>query len=106
MGHLAMEPRQNPFYSLDSTYEYISLLQEALHEARDSVENDTHVANQEGATRRVQALQIVSYKLHCLDEHMRASRRLLNDLRMLRRTLFDERGAPSPVKRSDRPATP
>jgi len=36
----------------------------------------------------------VAYKLDRLSGHARASRRLLNDLRTLRRLLFDERQKP------------
>jgi len=39
----------------------------------------------------LQALRLVLYKLEKLEQHIRASRRLLNDLRTLRRLLLDER---------------
>jgi hypothetical protein len=81
----------NPFDSLESAYEYICLLEEALEEARGTIDVDTREAGQDGADRRLQALQIVSYKLTALNDHMRASRRLLNDLRTLRRMLLGER---------------
>lgn len=84
------EVTANPFDSLESTYEYVRLLQDALKEALDSIEEDARTARQDGAERRLQALQIVTYKLHSLGEHMRASRRLLNDLRTLRRVLLGE----------------
>ncbi|HUE85433.1 MAG TPA: hypothetical protein VMO26_05085 [Vicinamibacterales bacterium] len=82
---------ENPFDSLESTYEYICLLEEALAEAREVIEDDARAARSDGAARRLQALQIVSHKLHSLNEHMHASRRLLNDLRTLRRLLLGER---------------
>jgi hypothetical protein len=84
-------PTSNPFDSLESTYEYICLLEEALREARDGIADDTAAARIEAADRRLQALQIVSFKLDALAQHMQASRRLLNDLRMLRRMLLGER---------------
>jgi hypothetical protein len=82
---------QNPFESLESAYEYICLLETALDEARGTVEEQARTSEVEGADRRLQALQIVMYKLHSLNEHMHASRRLLNDLRTLRRILLGER---------------
>jgi hypothetical protein len=39
----------------------------------------------------VQALQLVSFNLHKLEKHIRKSRRILNDLRILRRLLHQER---------------
>ena len=82
---------RNPFDSLESTYEYIRLLEEALAESRGTIEEDAVAARADGAQRRLQALQIVSHKLQALNEHMHASRRLLNDLRTLRRMLLAER---------------
>jgi len=41
--------------------------------------------------RRQQAQRLVLYKLELLEKHLKTSQRLLNDLRSLRRLLFDER---------------
>ena len=72
----------------------MALLAEALEEAAAAIEQDTETAGQgPGAERRLQAMRIVSYKLGQLRGHLTASRRILNDLRTLRRLLLDERGA-------------
>lgn len=91
------EGRINPFDSLESTHEYIRLLEESLAEARRSVEEDTAVAGAEAAERRLHALQLVLFKLDALEKHMQASRRIVNDLRMLRRMLLSERDSTAPV---------
>ena len=50
------------------------------------------VASQaEGAQRRLEALQLVAYKLDQLARHTDGSRRILNDLRILRRLLLGGR---------------
>jgi hypothetical protein len=50
------------------------------------------------AARRLDALQLVTYKLERLHHHLDGSRRLLNDLRMLRRVLqADVTDAADPV---------
>jgi hypothetical protein len=41
-------------------------------------------------------LQLVNYKLDKLSSHIAASRRILNDLRTLRRLLLEERKTPNP----------
>ena len=41
--------------------------------------------------RRVQALQLVALNLNKLSSHVTKSRRILNDLRTLRRLLLEER---------------
>jgi hypothetical protein len=39
----------------------------------------------------LEAVRLALYKLEKLEQHIKASRRLLNDLRTLRRLLFEER---------------
>jgi hypothetical protein len=80
------------FDSLEDAYEYVSRLREALDEAYGTIVEATAEAQQvEGAARRVDALQIVDFKLNQLRQHMLASLILLNDLRTLRRLLQGER---------------
>ncbi len=90
---MADEPA-TPFDSLEGALEYVGLLREALEEARSAIAEDVAAARVEGATRRVEALQLVTYKLDRLSQHVGASRRLLNDLRTLRRLLLGEREEP------------
>jgi hypothetical protein len=80
-----------PFNSLEGALEYVELLREALLEAQAAIGEDIAQARAEDAARRVEALQLVTYKLDRLSQHVGASRRLLNDLRTLRRLLMGER---------------
>lgn len=82
---------ETPFDSIEDSHEYVGLLAEALEEARRDVEADIAVAEGEGADRRKQALQLVAYNLAKLSLHITTSRRILNDLRTLRRLLLAER---------------
>jgi hypothetical protein len=70
------------------------MLAEALDEARREVEAEIALAERETAERRKEALLLVSYSLAKLNLHITASRRLLNNLRTLRRLLLSERGLP------------
>ncbi len=91
---------ETPFDSLEGSHEYIALLAEAIAEARRDVEADVAAAESEGAERRKQALLLVSYNLAKLNLHITNSRRILNDLRSLRRLLLSERGKqPEEVRR-------
>jgi hypothetical protein len=83
---------QTPFDNIESSHEYVSLLAAAIEEAMAEVEADIAFANADGATRRVEALQLVLFNLTRLNSNMGSSRRILNDLRTLRRLLLDERG--------------
>ena len=84
--------RETPFDSIEGAQEYVSLLAESLEEAMSAIQEDTAAAERtKGAERRLQALHIVDYKLNQLREHLSASRRILNDLRTLRRLLLGDR---------------
>ena len=88
-----------PFDSIEGSYQYVDMLSEAIAEARREVEEEVALAEQESADRRKQGLLLVSYNLAKLDSHMTTSRRILNDLRTLRRVLLSERQSAKKVVR-------
>src|SRR5271169_1458245 len=79
-----------PFDNIESSHQYVSLLHDAIEEARREVDEEITFSNG-NAERRKEALQIVAYNLAKLSFHMQTSGRLLNDLRTLRRLLLAER---------------
>lgn len=85
---------ETPFDNIEGSHEYVAMLAEALEEARRDVDADIATADREGAQRRKQALLLVSYNLAKLNLHITSSRRILNDLRTLRRLLLAERDQP------------
>ena len=85
---------ETPFDSIEGSHEYVAMLAEALCEARRDVEAEVAAAENERADRRKMALLLVSYNLAKLKLHITSSRRILNDLRTLRRLLLSERGLP------------
>ncbi len=83
---------ETPFDNIESSHEYVTLLAEAVEVAITEVEADLVLAGPDGVdNRRVQALQLALFNLSKLRGHMSASRRILNDLRTLRRLLLRER---------------
>ena len=68
----------------------MNLLLEATRESQEQVETEI-VRTDSRLARRKQALQLVSHKLAKLSSHIATSRCILNDLRMLRRLLLEER---------------
>ena len=82
---------RTPFDSIEGSLEYMGMLREAVRASKTAVDADAAVATSEGATRRIEALQLVAYKLDRLAWHIDGSRRILNDLRTLRRLLLGER---------------
>jgi hypothetical protein len=85
---------ETPFDSIEGSHEYVAMLADALNEARREIEQELTLAEREGADRRKQALLLVSYNLDKLNLHIASSRRILNDLRSLRRLLLAERLPP------------
>jgi hypothetical protein len=82
---------ETPFDNIESSHEYVTLLAEAIEVAIGEVEADIALAGADGAERRTQALQLVLFNMNKLQGHMTSSRRILNDLRTLRRLLLEER---------------
>ena len=83
---------ETPFDSIEGSHEYVAMLAAEIDEARREVEAELVTAEREQADRRKQALLLVSYNLAKLNLHITTSRRILNDLRSLRRLLLAERG--------------
>ena len=83
---------ETPFDNIEGSHEYVRMLAEAVNEARRDVEEEVAAAEQDRADRRKEALLLVSYNLAKLNLHITTSRRILNDLRTLRRLLLAERG--------------
>ncbi|HKD06176.1 MAG TPA: hypothetical protein VKB79_09770 [Bryobacteraceae bacterium] len=82
---------ETPFDNIESSHEYVCLLADAVQDALAEVQADIALAGADDAKRRIEALQLVHFNLAKLVGHMTASRRILNDLRTLRRLLLDER---------------
>ncbi len=80
-----------PFDNIESSHEYVSLLAKAVEEALAEIDADIELAHAAEAARRREALQLVRFHLGKLSGHMTSSRRILNDLRTLRRLLLEER---------------
>ena len=90
-----MTPDQtHPFESIESAHEFVDLLEESIGEALGEVREHLEAAKAAPDARRVEALTLTVFKMEQLASAMSKSRRLLNDLRSLRRLLFSERSEP------------
>jgi hypothetical protein len=81
---------ETPFDNVEGAHEYIGLLVEAVQQARAEVAQDLAAAAADPDPRPLEALRLVAYKLERLEVRLASSRRLLNDLRRLRRLLLGE----------------
>lgn len=85
------------FGSIEGAAEYLGRLLEAVNEAHEDLKGEALLAASTGAERRQQAIQLATYKLSQLKNHLTTSHRLLNDLRTIRRLLFAERQIEAPA---------
>ena len=79
------------FDSIESALDFMAVFDQSIDEARRDVDRDLATAMADGNHRRVQALELVLFKMEALSTQVQKSSRLLNDLRTLRRLLFNER---------------
>ncbi len=93
------DERGTPFDSVEGAHEYLSLLADAILEARKEIEADIQAAEDPKFPRRLEALRLVQFKLEKLEQNIKNGRRLLNDLRTLRRLLLEERTDMAPQER-------
>jgi len=97
--------RQQPFDSIESAYDFFRLLSEAVAEAKRELDGQIQRESSSESSRRLDALRIAYYSVEKLELHTNCSRRILNDLRSLRRLLFEERTA-SKAATASKPAPP
>ncbi|MBZ5723290.1 MAG: hypothetical protein LAO03_23385 [Acidobacteriia bacterium] len=80
-----------PFESIESAQEYLGLLAQVALESKQAAEADLRSQADSAPPRRLEALRMIVYNLEKLTLHVKSSRRILNDLRTLRRLLHQER---------------
>ena len=79
---------ETPFDSIEGAQEYLKLLSQTVLEAQQAVQADLIGG---ADVKQLVALRLVFYNLEKLSQHLKAGSRILNDLRTLRRLLFQER---------------
>jgi hypothetical protein len=85
---------EDNFGCIESAQEFLALLTEAITETKRDVDADMQQLVPTGGSRRTEVLRIASYDLEVLEHHLRRSKRIMNDLRMMRRLLLAQRGVP------------
>jgi hypothetical protein len=80
-----------PFDSIEDAHDFMTLLGQTIFEAKLEIEADLQRDSNSDFPRRMEALKLALHTLIKLEFHMQRSGRVLNDLRTLRRLLFEER---------------
>jgi len=79
---------QRPFDSIESALEFMELLEQTIEEASGELEELKQSAPSE---RSASGLSLAVYKIKQLGFHVQKSRRILNDLALIRGALTGER---------------
>ncbi len=85
------EAIEQPFDSIESAHEYMNILAATTLEVMGDLKRDRDRALRDGEVRRAQAIDLAIYKMKMLGCHVHKSRRMLNNLRTLRRLILNER---------------
>jgi hypothetical protein len=88
---------EQPFDSIESAHEFMNVLAATALDAISDLRRDRDQALRDGQERRAQAIDLAIFKLKILGCHVYKGRRALNDLRILRRLILNERLTPESV---------
>jgi hypothetical protein len=82
---------EDAFDTIESAHDFITLLAETVAEAKRTLETDVQRESSSGFSRHLDTLRVAQYSMAKLETHVNRTGRILNDLRTLRRLLFEER---------------
>jgi hypothetical protein len=88
---MSVEEIEGPFDSIEGAQEYMNILASTALDVMNDLKRDREQALRDGEQRRAQAIDLAMYKLKMLGCYVYKSRRTLNDLRILRRLILNER---------------
>jgi hypothetical protein len=78
---------EQPFHSIESAHEFMLILENVIVDAQGELQTLLDDANSASDDRRTEALRLALFKISQLEIHTRKSRRILNDLGLIRSLL-------------------
>jgi hypothetical protein len=90
---MSAEELEQPFESIESAHDYMDILAATILEVTGELQSNRDHALRHGEQRRAQAVDLAIFKLKMLSCYVFKSRRALNDLRILRRLIHNERAS-------------
>jgi hypothetical protein len=78
---------EQPFHSIESAHEFMLVLENVIADAQRELQALLNDANNMSDERRMEALRLALFKISQLETHTRKSRRILNDLGLIRSVL-------------------
>ena len=90
-GFMLATEIERPFDSIESAHGFMDILANTAVEVLVELKRDRDQALRDGDQRRAQAIDLAMFKLKMLGCYVYKSRRTLNDLRIIRRLILNER---------------
>jgi len=78
---------EEPFQSIESAHDFMLVLETVIVDAQGELQRMLDDANSASDDRRKEAVRLALFKISQLDTHTRKSRRILNDLGLIRSLL-------------------
>jgi hypothetical protein len=78
---------EQPFHSIESAHEFMVLLENVIRDAQGELQTMLDDAGNASDERRSEALRLALFKIAQLEAHTHKSRRILNDLGLIRTLL-------------------
>ena len=88
---MSAEEIDRPFDTIESAQEFMNVLAATVLDVMKELSEARRQAALEGEDRRARAIDLATFKLKMLGCYVHKSRRALNDLRILRRLILNER---------------
>ena len=85
------EELERPFETIESAHDFMDILAATILEVTVELQHDRDHSLLHGERRQAQAIDLAIFKLKMLSCYVFKSRRALNDLRILRRLILNER---------------
>ena len=82
---------EQPFDSIESAHEFMHVLALTALDVIKDLSHDREQALRDGDQRRAKAIDLAIFKLKMLGCYVHKSKRTLNDLRIIRRLILNER---------------
>ncbi len=78
---------EEPFQSIESAHDFMLVLENVIVDAQGELQRMLDDANSASDGRRTEAVRLALFKISQLEIHTRKSRRILNDLGLIRSLL-------------------
>jgi len=87
-------PSMNPFQSIESAHDFVTLPTEMVIGVKAELQDDVKQESTSKESSRLEILRMALYSMEKLELHMATSGRILDDLKFQRRLLFEQHTSP------------